>query len=191
MTTPQTTANTTAGIGSWSISVGSKFPEKFPKEGIIYAMSGGKHFYFINASAITDAEIQCFKSEKLQCGLLVYRDVIFVVVNAGHFKAESPFSWHLLPSNARQHLPELTTPSSRYLLPVCLIDSGTGIVKAMRQVTLSPQFSGALRSAMLAQAARPWIGNAAYDMQISTAYQHWPSPLKMLSACPVKCNGGD
>ena len=164
---------------------------KFSTEGFVYEMTGGMHDYFIICGGITDAEIRSFKNEKIQFGLLVYRDVIFVVLKAGGFNGEGSFSWHLLPSSARNHLPALNTPTSRYLLPVFLVDADSRIVKAMRQVSLSPEFSQALRNAMVAQADRPWIGDAAYDMQISAAYQHWPSSLNMLSASSIKCSGGD
>ena len=175
-----------------SIQVGKTFPIKIQNSpGICYEMRTGMHQLLFIEENINEAAVLEFRKEKLRFGLLSYRDVIFVTARCGTLTGDAPFSWHLLPEDARIPLPALATPESRYILPMHLIEAHSSIVKAMRQVTLSPQFSRELRATIDTQAKRPWIGGKAYDRQITSAYQLWTNHNKMMSACTCRCVGGE
>lgn len=65
------------------------------------------------------------------------------------------FSWRLNPDDAV--LPETpTSPHARLTLHTMLVDTRTGLVKALRMCTLSPHFTGKLIAAIRAQAEGPF-----------------------------------
>lgn len=93
--------------------------------------------------------------------------------------SDAPFSWHLVPA-AERVLPPETRGEERALLTVVLVDATTGIIRALRVVTLSATFTRLLHDAIREQAARPWPGDAAYDAELATLYQRYPSAAALL-----------
>ena len=102
--------------------------------------------------------------------------------------ADMPFSWNLLqpgkhPLAYKQQ--EGHARLSRYLFKLVLCDQHA-IVRAMRAVTVSPQFTQILDAALLRQQAN--LGEfspAAHDAELAAAYRRWPTSEAMLSAAAI------
>jgi len=122
-------------------------------------------------------------------GLLSYQDVLFLVARCGSLYGDAPFSWHLTTKKARSAQAPLDTPDARTFFRVYLIDAKTSTLKAIRDVSLSPEFSREMLATLSAQSARPWIGDEAFKMQIACAALHWPNDKKFMSACTCRCVG--
>jgi hypothetical protein len=85
----------------------------------------------------------------------------------------APYSWHLLPTSERV-LPPGGVASS---LRVSLIDATTGLLCAVRDLPLSPDFTRALHEAIRAQSAAPWPGKSVYDMVLDRVSLRRPRQL--------------
>jgi hypothetical protein len=78
----------------------------------------------------------------------------------------------------------------RLLLQVALVDAVTVEVKALRGVSLSPEFSRALAAAVQAQSLRPWRGRDDYDRQLAEVYQRYPSTEALRAVATAHGEGG-
>jgi hypothetical protein len=76
---------------------------------------------------------------------------------------------------------------SRQLLHVILLDE-RGIVRVLRAVTLSPEFTRALYAAIRGQASRPY-DRGRYEAELDRLYQTYTSD-RLAAACAVRCEGG-
>jgi hypothetical protein len=103
---------------------------------------------------------------------------------------DAPYTPHLLPADQEPDLVLFTSAEQRLLLQVVLVDAATAEVKAMRGVSLSPEFSRALAAAVQAQALRPWRGRDDYDRQLAEVYQRFPSSEALLAVAAAHGEGG-
>ncbi|HXB72399.1 MAG TPA: hypothetical protein VNY05_29445 [Candidatus Acidoferrales bacterium] len=62
-------------------------------------------------------------------------------------------------------------------------------VRAIRAVTLSPDFTGTLHAAIRKQLSEP-ISTDNYEEAINQAYRQWPHAEKMLTAAIARTKGG-
>lgn len=102
---------------------------------------------------------------------------------------DAAFTIHLLPEAERQLPGELATPETRAILNTVLIDASDGIIRAMRTVTLSPDFTRKLHRAITDQAAAEWPGEAAYRGQIEAVYQRLAT-AQLLKRAIAQTKGG-
>jgi hypothetical protein len=65
--------------------------------------------------------------------------------------SDVPYYWHLRPVEDRE-IPLANPSGNRALLWISLVDSTTGVIRAQRGVTLSPDFTSALFNAIRSQA---------------------------------------
>jgi hypothetical protein len=107
--------------------------------------------------------------------------------------SDAPYSYHL----AQRALPEevalpdiLPSPQSRDLLSIILVDADSGLVKALREVSFSPEFSRALRQGVRDTSASAWPGDAQYDRLLKRVYARFPTSADMARAATVRCTGG-
>ena len=130
----------------------------------------------------------------LQLGLFTRDDIILLVYKFTDYKKQlipvhgySPFSIHLVPGNLRT-LPDLPDDIGREeLLRIHLIDSDTGILKSARSVSLSPEFSAVLCSAINEQNSRPLEDDYNYRlMELDRMYADTES---LMDNCKVRCTG--
>jgi len=81
------------------------------------------------------------------------------------------------------------TVETRALLSVVLVDADKNIVRGLRAVMFSPDFTFALHMAIGEQAVCFW-NQVNYDAQLSRAYQRWPTTEQMLSWAIARTKGG-
>jgi len=102
--------------------------------------------------------------------------------------SDAPYSWHLVPQADRQ-IPPTLEEGQRALLSVVLVDSLTGIISAMRQLTLSPEFTHGLHEAITEQAAQSW-DPVVYDRALNRLYGA-ASSATLANTAALRCHGGD
>lgn len=102
--------------------------------------------------------------------------------------SDSPYSWHLVPERERDLPSADLEQSMRAQLRVVLVDAATGIVRALRLLTLSPAFTRALHAAIREQAALPFDG---YDRALREAYARHPSTDSLVARAAIRCTGGE
>lgn len=178
-------------IGKLYVSGKTSWPEAM--EYNFYGENHELRFFFKNPS---NYEIEAIRKMPVQFGLFIRDEMIFLIYKFMDYKklkpaidGDCPFSIHLVPADKRS-LPELpTTEEERVMLQILLIDADTGILKVIRAVSLSHQFSVALCSAIIEQSKKSMPDN--YDAKIQAIYRKYSDTESMMNHCIEKCSGGD
>lgn len=108
--------------------------------------------------------------------------------------SDQPFNVHLVPQDIRATPPDLTG-EQRALLNVLLVEAETGIVKAIRAVTFSHDFSVKLHEAICAQCREPvpshLLDRREYDAMVDNTYGRYLTSDAMVRKGLATCRGGD
>lgn len=168
-------------------------------ERVEYNFRGGGHELRMFLPGLRAREVRAVRQEPAEFGLLVEGDVLLFLYRFGAAIpwGDAPYSWHLVGRHdpSEQILPpEPGSAEQRALLTIILVDADSGIIRALRALTLSPAFTRALHAAIREQAARPWPGDAAYDRQLGAVQARGtPAQLARLLHAHggVRCFGGD
>lgn len=147
----------------------------------LYQYRGGSHELVLFLPRPTSREVRAVRQGLASFAFYADQNLLVLLYAFGDGLpwSDAPFSWHLLPE-AERVLPPETRGEERALLSVVLVDAETGIIRALRVVTLSPTFTRLLHDAIREQAARPWPGDALYDAQLAALYQRYPSTTALL-----------
>ena len=158
-------------------------------EGANYNFRGGQHELLLLFPHPSAAEIRGAKTGQCEFAMLKSADslLFFLYRFAGVPWSDAPYSWWRVPVDQRIIPVATESPELRALLQIILIDAETGIIRAIRGVTLSPDFTLALHDAIRVQASTP-AGD--YDQQIAAAYRRWPDTEAMLREAVSQTKGG-
>jgi hypothetical protein len=83
---------------------------------------------------------------------------------------------------------EETSPASRAFVTIILVDAATGILRALRAIAYSPEFTRAIHEAIAGQAAAPFDA-AAHARWAAAALRFTTDQL--WDKTTVRCRGGD
>lgn len=164
-------------------------------EGAYYNYSHGTHELLLAIPRPSEPEVKAVRSAPSAFGLLVEPPIVALVYRFGpKLDGEACYSWHRVraadPTAAT--LPpawEEGSPETRALLQVILADARTGIIRAMKGLTFSPEFTRALHKAIWEQAHAP-SDPAGYDRAVADFYRRYPSTAAVERACTVRTKGG-
>lgn len=158
-------------------------------EGVEYNWRSNTHELKLFYARPAVPEIVDVKRGPAEFALTVVGDILFLVFRFGPQPwSDAPYSWWMVPADQRTPPPALAG-EERALLNILLIDAGTGIIRAVRVVSLAPAFSQALHTAIQAQAAAGAFDQAAYDRQLAAAYRRYRSSAALLAAATVRTRG--
>lgn len=137
------------------------------------------------------SEVLAARSAKIRLALLVEPPLIVLAYKIPGLAdwSDAPYTWHLVPPEHRA-IPEVATGEQRAWLNVTLVDASTGILKALRAVTLTPLATQLLHAAIAAQAAQPW-DLAAYDAALANLYARHASSEDIAKAAQALITGGN
>jgi len=93
----------------------------------------------------------------------------------------APFSWHRLPA-AERVVPRALGNGESVQLTIVLVAGNDGVVRAVRPLTLSPEFSAALHAAIRGQADRAFE-RGDYERQAATLHDQWRAGVLADRAC--------
>ena len=106
--------------------------------------------------------------------------------------SDSPYTVQLVKPEYRSMPPALENDAQRYSLMLTVVNADTGIVEALRMLTLSPEFSRALYDAVLFQHseayASRWSENG-YNARMQAVYARYPRSEDMVKESVI-CTGG-
>jgi hypothetical protein len=160
-------------------------------EGADYNFRGGQHELRIFLAGPTLKEVMAVQTGPVEFGLCAEPDGMFVSVRFGRTLAfDCSYQWHRVEESERIPPPphEETSPKLRALLTIILIDAATGIVRTLRDVTYSPEFTRAIHKAIADQIAAPFDG---------PAHARWAdgmlqfSPQQVWDRTTMRCHGGE
>jgi hypothetical protein len=161
-------------------------------EGGEYNFRSGGHELLLRFAHPAAQEIEDVRRGECEFALAPVGDILFFLYRFGQAMrwSDAPYTWHLLPEDQRILSQPPDTEKSRVLLQVILLDASTGIVQALRGVTLSPAFTRSLHTAIRGQMKTPWVGGQKYDRQLASAYRRYPSSADLLAFATARAEGG-
>lgn len=160
-------------------------------EAVEYNFRGGEHELRMFLGRPSPAEVVGISRGPCEFGLYVDGPVIFFLYRfpgAGLEWSDAPYSIHLV-TEAERIEPEVhVTDETRALLHVVMVDAESGIVRALRAVTLSPALTEALHGAIRRQLE---VGlDPGYDRHLAWVYSALTS-RQMVERAVARCRGGE
>lgn len=160
------------------VMVGKRYPGEWKsmQEGGHYSYNAAGHMLQLHLPGATDTEVRDVRAGRAEFALAVEGPVIFLLFRFGRQPwSEAPFSVHLVPKKWRRTtLRTADTGERRNMLRILLIDTRSGILKAIRVCGLSAHFIDAFELALQGQPVSGWAGRDAYDMAIAEVYRRNP-----------------
>ena len=91
------------------------------------------------------------------------------------------FNIHLVPERQRADPVLFTAPDQGFQGLVTVLDADTALVRGLRLIGLTPEFSLKLAELIQAQALAPWRGKEEDDRQVREVARRFPAPGPMLA----------
>lgn len=144
-------------------------------EVVQYNYRGGEHELVLFFNQPTAAEISDIRRGRAEFALYISGKQIVMLYRFGQSIpwSDAPYSIHLVPFEQRT-LPPETGPEEHALLQIILVDAGTGIIKAMRVVSMSPDFTQTLHNAIRKQFDQPFT-RSAYNGELEKLFARYSS----------------
>lgn len=159
-------------------------------EGAEYNYDGNGHELRLFFGSPTEQEIRSVRRSPVHLALLVEGPIIDLVWRFEGFGdwSDCPYSIHLIPSDRRMTAP-VTSGEQRALLQIVLVDAQTGILRAIRAVTLPPHATQRLHAAIREQEGQAFE-RSAYDAALQALYRRYPQTADMARAAEILVKGG-
>jgi len=145
-------------------------------EGGEYNYRSGTHELRIFLHDLAVAEISAVESGEAEFAFAYEQpDMLMFLYRFGRVLtwSDAPYTIHLVPEAQRTEPPSLSD-DERALLTIILIDAHSGIVKALRVVSLSSELSAKLHAHIQRQAAAPF-DEGAYDAALAALQARFTS----------------
>jgi hypothetical protein len=157
-----------------------------------YNYRSGEHELRLYVADPTPMEVLAVESGPVEFGMFVEPEGLFLVTRFGFGPAlsfDTSYQWHRAAAGRVLPPPtEEASPALRALLGIILVDAATGLVRVLRAVTYSPEFTRAIHRAIARQAASP------FDAGV---HERWAdgmlrySTAQLWDRCTTRCRGGD
>ncbi len=161
-------------------------------EAIEYNYQAGDHTLLLSMKSLHPKEIEAVREETSEFGLYCENGIIFLLYRFGETLpwSDSAFSWWNVATEDRR-LPALReNPGERILLKIILVEAMSGIVKAIRVTTFSPEFTEKLHEAIRRQAADGEFTREEFVTRSLAVYEK-RTPAELADKSIVKTKGGD
>lgn len=137
--------------------------------------------------SLSESEIEVVNRGECSFGYTYLYDVISFLYNFGSAKiyGDCTFSSHLLSEEDRADLPEIGSKNYGKLF-VILVEARTGIIKAMRLIQLSGDFSVYFYDVIGAERDKPF-DREQYDLNIAKLHTRYVDVFRLFSIAPHVC----
>jgi hypothetical protein len=175
-----------------TLEVGKRYNsaiESWP-EGAQYNYRGNTHELLLFFSEPSKSEISSVKSGTVDIAVTAVSDILLLLFRfePGIPWSDAPYSYWMVPSGERA-VPPVLQGEQRPILQTILIDAGSGIIHAIRTVSLSTRLGSVLHEQVRDQAAKP-ITQAQYDSAIDNIFTKYQTKA-LLERAIAKCKGGE
>jgi len=171
------------------IAIGERFDpyvETFP-EGCHYNYDISGHWIYYLYQNPTEEEISSIQSGEIDFGLYVRGPILFLLHKFGDMNwNDSSYSWWLVSDEFRA-IPDRTEGHAS--IKTILIDSETGLVKAMRACTLSQEFTVYLHDTIRMQTQQSW-NRELHEEAVHYIYSRY-STQNLVDMAEIFCKGGE
>lgn len=172
------------------LTIGQPYPSfsHVGSEGCHYSYESSGHWLHYLYSNPSSEEISSLQSGEANFGLYIRGPVLFLLHQFGRMAwNDASYSWWLLSEECRR-----IPPLADYLhafLKVVMVDTETGVIKALRALTFSAQFTHCLHKAIVDQIRNPW-SKESYEKTILSIYSKY-STMDLVERAEIFCKGGE
>lgn len=161
-------------------------------EAIEYNYQSGDHTLLLSMKNLHPKEVEAVRSAEAEFGLYCEHGIVFLLYRFGETLpwSDSAFSWWNVAEEDRRLPAPCENPAERILLKIILVEAATGIVKAIRVTTLSPEFTEKLHEAIRRQAAGAEFSRDEFVARSLEIYKT-KSPFEFAANSIVKTKGGE
>ena len=176
------------------VAIGKPLFEKRTElpEAIEYNYQSGDHTLLLSMKNLHPKEIEAVRCETVEFGLHCENEIVFLLYRFGEILpwSDSAFSWWNVAEEDRRVPAPQANPAERILLKIILAEAATGIVKAIRVTTFSPEFTEKLHEAIRRQATGAELSRAEFIARSLAIYKN-QTPAALASRAVVKTKGGE
>jgi hypothetical protein len=149
------------------------------------------HVLLLYLASPAKTEIELVESGDWEYALYIRNRVIFFLfANEVVGWSLAPFSWWSVPLE-QQVLPGDNDPfTTSAWMSTILVDSDTGVVKAIRNTSFSPEFTATIHQAILDQATEE-LSEEDLTKAIDEIDSEFPETEMLLPSVLVRCKAGD
>jgi len=161
-------------------------------EAVEYNYQSGDHTLLLSMKNLHPKEIEAVREAEAEFGLYCENSVIFLLYRFGDALpwSDSAFSWWNVAEEDRRIPSPTENPATRILLKIILVEAATGIVKAIRVTTLSPNFTEKLHDAIRFQAMGEEFSRFEFVARSLSVYKK-QTPFDLAANAIVKTKGGE
>lgn len=161
-------------------------------EAIEYNYQAGDHTLLLSMKNLHPKEIEAVRETPVEFGLYCENGIIFLLYRFGEILpwSDSAFSWWNVAEEDRQIPLPQANPAERVLLKIILVESASGIVKAIRVTTFSPEFTKILHSAIREQANGAEFSREEFVARGLAVYEK-QTPAELAAKAVVTTKGGE
>ena len=167
-----------------SLIVGMTFDHSMPDESMSIILNSGAPMLIFNFS-LSEKNIAAFQDGLSSFGLFAEKNLLFFL-----FKIEGFLDWSDLAFTIHLVQDEAIEDNGGYLpFNLVLVESGSGIIKGLRMVTVSPTFRSVIVKAIERQNNAPF-NVIEYYKSIQVIYDTYPEVVSMLKNALIVEQGG-
>ncbi len=167
-----------------SLTVGEPFDHGMPDESMSIVLNSGAPMLIFNFS-LSEKNIAAFQDGLSSFGLFAEKNLLFFL-----FKIEGFLDWSDLAFTIHLVQDEAIEDNGGYLpFNLVLVESGSGIIKGLRMVTVSPTFRSVIVKAIERQNNAPF-NVIEYYKSIQVIYDTYPEVVSMLKNALIVEQGG-
>lgn len=161
-------------------------------EAIEYNYQSGDHTLLLSMKNLHPKEIEAVRCSEAEFGLYCENGIVFLLYRFGEILpwSDSAFSWWNVAEEDRRIPAPQENPAERVLLKIILVEAATGIVKAIRVTTFSPEFTEKLHDAIRQQATGEEFSRAEFVSRSLAVYEK-QTPFELAANSIVKTKGGE
>lgn len=161
-------------------------------EAIEYNYQSGDHTLLLSMKNLHREEIEAVREAEAEFGLYCENGIVFLLYHFGTSLpwSDSAFSWWNVAEEDRRIPAPPENPAERILLKIILVEAATGIVKAIRVMTLSPAFTEKLHDAIREQATGEPFSRNEFVARSLCVYEN-KTPSELAARAIVKTKGGE
>lgn len=172
---------------------------KFPSPpGVEYNWRDGQHLLYMALPNPTPQEIASVGRGNAEFALLLEGGLMLFLF---HFLTkeneevlpwgEAPFAVQYIPRDEYVPIDRNFDDGGHALLHIILVDSLSGVVKAMKATTFSPEFTRVLYQEIARQEDTEALTEAEYEAKLNSIRRRYPEVSSILPKAAARCNGGD
>lgn len=157
-----------------------------------YNFRAGNHILLLSMKNLCPEEIAAVNNKEAEFGLYCENNIVFLLYRFGDALpwSDAGYSWWNVAEEDRELPFAQEDPRERALLNIILVEAASGVVKALRVITFSPDFTNELHCEIRKQAAGEPVSRKEFVRAAFDVYQKYNS-AELAARATVRTKGGE